>query len=245
MSLLPPDLALGSTVKEDLGSDEVCLLEHCFYAFDALYCALTDATPIDPAFPNHKYPLFVTWNTRSSRAGRPSRLRGCIGSFEALSLHDGLAEYALISAFRDSRFRKIDISELETLECGISLLTDFEDAESYLDWTVGVHGIYISFPHPSLLTGSSSETPSPLSSSPFLPRVTRKQAFTATFLPDVIPDQGWNKIEAVDSAIKKAGWTGRITEDLRRSVKLRRYQSKKRLAAWGEYIQWRENGIRQ
>lgn len=30
---------------------------------------------------------------------------------------DGLAEYALISAFRDSRFRKIDKSELENLEC--------------------------------------------------------------------------------------------------------------------------------
>jgi len=44
-------------------------------------------------------------------------LRGCIGNFEAMPLHDGLAEYALISAFKDSRFRKIDKSELERLEC--------------------------------------------------------------------------------------------------------------------------------
>lgn len=60
-------------------------------------------------------PLFITWHTRSSR--RAPRLRGCIGSFEALPLHKGIAEYALISAFQDHRFREIDESELESLEC--------------------------------------------------------------------------------------------------------------------------------
>jgi len=237
MSPLPKDPAAGRIAAESGSS--VCLPEHCFHAFDALYCALTDATPIDPTFPNDKYPLFVTWNTRSSRPGRAPRLRGCIGSFEALPLWDGVAEYALISAFRDSRFRKIDESELESLECHVSLLTDFEDADSYLDWSVGTHGIYISFPHPSLLP--TSESPSPLSSSPFLPRLTLKQTFTATYLPDVIPEQGWDKIDAVDSAINKAGWNGRITEDLRRSIKLRRYQSKACTVGWDEYTQWRES----
>jgi AMMECR1 domain-containing protein len=123
----------------------------------------------------------------------------------------------------------------------VSLLTDFEDATSYLDWTVGVHGISITFAHPSLLTSSSeSGAPSPLSSSTYLPRVTSRQTFTATYLPDVIPEQGWDKIEAVDSAIQKAGWSGTITEDLRRSVKLRRYQSKMCVVGWDEYIEWRE-----
>jgi AMME syndrome candidate gene 1 protein len=210
-------------------------------------------------------PLFVTWNIRSSRSGRAPRLRGCIGSFEALPLREGLAEYALISAFRDSRFRKIEERELESLECGyvttcpvfgsyhktsgccrsISLLTDFEDASSYLDWTIGVHGIYITFSNPSLLPTStnSSGAPSPLSSSANLPRITSKQTFSATYLPDVVPEQGWDKIEAVDSAIHKAGWNGAITEDIRRSVKLRRYQSRKYTASWDEYVAWRkENG---
>ncbi|KAG6813456.1 hypothetical protein H0H92_010790 [Tricholoma furcatifolium] len=220
---------------------DICRPEHCFYAFDSLYCALTNTPAIDPTFPNEKYPLFVTWNTRSSRSGH-TRLRGCIGSFEALPLWDGVSEYALISAFRDSRFRKIDESELESLECCVSLLTDFEDASSYIDWTVGVHGIQITFPHPSLLqSNSTSEAPSPFSSSPFLPRLTSKQTFSATYLPDVIPEQGWDKTEAVDSAISKAGWNGRITEDLRRSIKLRRYQSKKCTVGWDEYVQWRES----
>ena len=127
----------------------------------------------------------------------------------------------------------------------ISLLTDFEDASSYLDWTVGVHGIYITFSNPALLptSTSSSGAPSPLSSSAYLPRITSKQTFSATYLPDVVPEQGWDKIEAVDSAIHKAGWSGVITEDIRRSVKLRRYQSRKYTVGWDEYVEWRkENG---
>ncbi|KAJ6627501.1 alport syndrome [Mycena sp. CBHHK59/15] len=237
MALLPPNP--DADIPNPQAGSEICTAEHCFHAFDALYCALTSATPIAPQFADDKYPLFVTWNTRSSRPGRPPRLRGCIGSFEPLSLHDGLQEFALISAFRDYRFRKIDKSELESLECAVSLLSDFEDAESYLDWTVGIHGISIKFSHPSLLT-SSSGTPSPLSSSTFLPRVTSKQTFSACYLPDVIPEQGWNKIEAVDSAIQKAGWDGPITEDLRRSIQLRRYQSKICVVGWEEYNEWRE-----
>jgi len=122
----------------------------------------------------------------------------------------------------------------------VSLLTDFEQGESYLDWTIGVHGIQITFPHPSYLSSPpSSGTPSPFSSAYNLPRITSKQSFSATYLPDVIPEQGWDKIEAVDSAIHKAGWRGRITEDLRRSVKLQRYQSKVCKVTWDEYIQWR------
>lgn len=38
-------------------------------------------------------PLFVTWNLVSSGGGR--KLRGCIGTFEALPLAQGLKSYAL------------------------------------------------------------------------------------------------------------------------------------------------------
>ncbi|KAI0034428.1 AMMECR1 domain-containing protein [Vararia minispora EC-137] len=217
---------------------QVCMPEHCFHAFDALYCSLTKAELISPSFPDEKYPLFVTWNT--CRPGRSPRLRGCIGSFEPHALHEGIADYALISAFRDHRFSKIQAHELSSLECGISLLTDFEDASGYLDWEVGTHGIYISFPHPSTLTQPASDAPSPLSSATYLPRVTAQPAFTATYLPEVAPEQGWDRRTAVDSAIRKAGWSGRITEDLRRSIRLRRYQSRKCTVSWEEYVAWRQ-----
>ena len=62
-------------------------------------------------------PLFVTWNVRPSRPGRSHRLRGCIGSFEPHALHEGIAEYARISAFKDYRFNKITRGELDSLEC--------------------------------------------------------------------------------------------------------------------------------
>ncbi|XP_006460126.1 hypothetical protein AGABI2DRAFT_142453 [Agaricus bisporus var. bisporus H97] len=238
MALVPPNPP-AAKFDSDI-ADDVCIPEHCFHAFDALYCALTNADPIQPAFPDEKYPLFVTWNTLSSRPGRQPRLRGCIGNFDPMPIVDGLAEYALISAFRDSRFRKISKNELETLECGVSLLTNFEDAQSYLDWTIGVHGIQITFPHPSLITQSSSGAPTPYSSSPNLPRLSSFRSFSATYLPEVIPEQGWDKLDAIDSAIEKAGWNGVITEDLRRSIKLRRYQSKKCSVTWDEYRHWRE-----
>ena len=117
-----------------------------------------------------------------------------------------------------------------------------------------MHGIRISFNQPTALmalsNGSSgSSTPSESSSSPS--RWGRSGAggyfsrrpLSACYLPDVAPEQGWDRIEAVDSAIRKAGYEGRITEELRRSVKMRRYQSRKCAVGWAEFVQWRkENG---
>ncbi|KAI0677473.1 AMMECR1 domain-containing protein [Trametes maxima] len=223
-------------------AEQVCLPEHCFHSFDTLFCALTSKKPIPPAFPDGKFPLFVTWNTKPSRPGKPHKLRGCIGTFEPLPLVDGLAEYALTSAFHDHRFRKIEEWELETLECTVELLTHFEEADSYLDWDIGVHGIRVSFPHPSLIpvAPSPSSAPSPLGSATAVPtRSVLKHTFHATYLPHVAEEQGWDKIETIDSAIRKAGWSGRISEDLRRAVRVRRYQSRSCSVTWEEYVAWR------
>jgi AMMECR1 domain-containing protein len=76
---------------------------------------------------DHSSPLFVTWNTRTRRSssgsgggggGWNTRLRGCIGTFDAQPLRAGLEEYALLSAFRDHRFRRVELRELPSLECG-------------------------------------------------------------------------------------------------------------------------------
>ncbi|KAF8741360.1 TRAPP trafficking subunit Trs65, partial [Rhizoctonia solani] len=231
-SLKPPAFPMAElTDGADLSirKPESCTIEHCYYAFDTLYCALTKEEPVDidhfqeylkgelcstPMIKRHS-PLFVTWNTVSSRSLGGVRLRGCIGNFEAMSLDDGIKEYALISAFRDHRFRPIEEKELRKLECTVSLLTDFEDAGSYLDWEVGTHGIYITLQLPIIPTSSDTPSaPSPISSSTSLPRPSgRQRRLTATYLPDVIPAQGWTKQEAVDSALRKAGFDGRITEE--------------------------------
>lgn len=43
------------------------------------------------------------------------------------------------SALRDRRFPPIQSKELPTLECTVSILTDYEIAEDYLDWEVYLH----------------------------------------------------------------------------------------------------------
>ena len=70
------------------------------------------------------------------------------------------------SALRDSRFSPVQPKELPSLQCGISLLTDFEEADHHLDWDVGTHGIWIEFRNELGLKE------------------------TATFLPEVMPEQG-------------------------------------------------------
>jgi AMME syndrome candidate gene 1 protein len=144
-------------------------------------------------------------------------------------------------------------------EARISLLTDFEDAASYRDWTVGTHGIQITFSPPST-SPSASDAPSPLSSAvsllsrPLLSSLSsssshsshsslsapvHRRTLSATYLPEVAPDQGWGHIDAIDSAIRKAGWHGRISEDLRRAVRVRRYRSRKAVVGWDEFVAWR------
>ena len=116
------------------------------------------------------------------------RLRGCIGTFNAMHLHTGLREYAttryyfyikdnknikkyfkynnIYSAFKDSRFNPITLEELPRLHVSVSILRHFEDGADYLDWIIGVHGIRIEFHNE------------------------KGNKRTATYLPDVAIEQG-------------------------------------------------------
>lgn len=159
-------------------------------------------------------PLFVTWNTISRRSGHRS-LRGCIGTFEAQDLDSGLSEYALTSALHDMRFPPVEAPELPSLEVAVTLLTDFEDADDPMDWTLGVHGLRISFFY-------------------------HGKRYGATYLPDVAVEQEWTKEETLVSLMRKAGWLGR--KDKWRDVELKvvRYQGKKESLEYGEYKKWRD-----
>ncbi|GAA5878978.1 hypothetical protein JCM3774_000681 [Rhodotorula dairenensis] len=252
------------------------LPEHAYFCFEVLYADLKHKSPPPPPFDGEQtYPLFVTWNIRSKSGGEP-RLRGCIGNFGALRLGDGLAEYAKTSAFQDSRFDPITLKELPRLECGVSLLTDFELCEDYLDWQVGVHGIYVEFVNPALNltpraivenghsspavngTGANSDhrtvvengTTASYRSLTELPklrvRVSRAEnprglatTLHATFLPEVAPEQGWTKTDAVDAAMRKAGYRGTVTDEMRRNARVSRYRSEKVKRSYDEWQPWR------
>ncbi|KAJ3295792.1 AMME chromosomal region protein 1-like [Borealophlyctis nickersoniae] len=193
---------------------------HCFYCFDVLAAHLEGRKKHLPAefdddslYVFTSRPLFVTWHITHNGT---QRLRGCIGNFSAMKLHAGLKEYALTSALKDRRFSPISLKELKKLDCGVSLLTHFEAGEDYLDWEVGKHGIWIEFED----DGGCRRT--------------------ATYLPEVMPEQGWTKLEAIDSLLRKGGFEGRITQRVRESIKLTRYQSSKTTVTYEEYIAFRD-----
>ncbi|WVY98012.1 hypothetical protein V8G54_030163 [Vigna mungo] len=106
--------------------------EMVVYCFDTLVSHYNNQEPPPPAFDQAQHPLFVTWK-KVVNGGDP-RLRGCIGTLEARSLISGLKDYALTSALRDRRFPPIQANELPFLECTVSILTDYETANNYLDW---------------------------------------------------------------------------------------------------------------
>ncbi|CAG0893089.1 unnamed protein product [Darwinula stevensoni] len=156
-------------------------------------------------------PLFVTW-----KIGKDRRLRGCMGTFDAINLHSGLKEYAVTSAFKDSRFPPVSRDEFSKLHVSVSILRHFEEGLDFLDWEVGIHGIRIEFHNE------------------------KGNKRTATYLPEVAPEQGWDRIQTIDSLLRKGGFKGSVTNEVRRSIRLTRYQSEKITISYQEYMMcWR------
>lgn len=155
------------------------LPEHCEYCFDVLEANFSRRPVARPTFedgrlyvlrplfcfpPTHRpltvvvglrSPLFVTWHKR--RGKDHQHLRGCIGTFSEMNLHQGLREYALTrydpvvrsprsklrssggrwrSALRDRRFAPVAEDELALLSCSVSLLVNFESGLGAFDWEV-------------------------------------------------------------------------------------------------------------
>ena len=88
---------------------------------------------------------------------------------------------------------------------------NFEEAKDYLDWTIGLHGIWITFANEQ---GSTSR---------------------ATYLPDFAEAKGNDPVKTIDALLRKGGFQGTITEDLRKSIKLTRYQSQRVTVTYDEY----------
>ncbi|XP_075644540.1 uncharacterized protein At2g38710 [Castanea sativa] len=185
--------------------------EMVVFCFDTLVSHYNSEDAPPPAFDEGQHPLFVTWK-KVVNGGEP-RLRGCIGTLEARWLINGFRDYALNSALRDRRFPPIQAKELPSLECTVSILTDYETANHYLDWEVGKHGLIIEFTDPDNNTKRN-----------------------ATYLPEVAAHEGWTKTEAIDSLMRKSGYNGTITESLRKRVRLTRYQSTLFTMNYSEYV---------
>lgn len=187
---------------------------YALYAFDTLVSAL-EGTPAytlqtclkavpDSVILTGMHPLFVTWNRVDSK-GRTS-LRGCIGTFQAQKLAPGLATYALTAALEDTRFAPIKAKELPHLECGVTILGNFEECKDAYDWEIGTHGIQGTF-----ISKSGRRT-------------------SATFLPDVAVEQEWDQDTTLEYLADKAGASADA------ELKLTRYTGEKSSIRYNEYI---------
>lgn len=137
-------------------------------------------------------------------------------------------------AFDDSRFSPIPKSLLPSLQCALTLLGSFEPCTDAMDWTLGTHGVRISFIH-------------------------RGRRYGATYLPDVATEQGWTKEETIESLMRKAGWDGGAGSAARKLLrgasstpfgmkpweqvsdfKTIRYQGLKAKASYEDWQEWRD-----
>jgi uncharacterized protein (TIGR00296 family) len=246
---------------------------HCRFCFDALAAQLCGralpAAAAAHAFAEASCALFVTWNKRQPRRrsgggggsggatnhaekkknkkkkraprtdddreeeeeeeeARPPppryHLRGCIGTLEPRPLRAALKDYALTSALRDRRFDPIGPGEVPLLKVTVSLLRRFERAAHPEDWDVGTHGVIVAFSDPALPRGLGRRS--------------------ATFLPEVAGEQGWTQRQAVEAAVRKAGYTGPVTAALLAGVEVTRYQSTRWELTYAQWRRWARGAAR-
>ena len=108
---------------------------------------------------------------------RHGELRGCIGHMgDDLPLCHVVGRMALQAAFNDRRFPHLKDSELEEIDIEISVLTPLQSVDGPADIVVGRDGVML-----------------------------RKSDRSAVFLPQVAPEQGWNRDEMLGHLCRKAG----------------------------------------
>lgn len=198
-----------------------------FLAFESIVNKLTETRPLKIAEINKflgtkkgaypvDAPLFVTWN-------KNGKLRGCIGTFSALPLEEGVSKYALISAFDDERFQPISVLEISQLSVGITILDNFVAINDPEDWTIGTHGLKVLFK-------------------------LENRTHLGTFLPLVAEEQEWDHVETLWNLLQKAGYRGVPLEKTIEfyesaleihSMRLVRYEGVKVGATYEEYADFR------
>lgn len=108
---------------------------------------------------------------------KKDQLRGCIGCIPPTNqLYQAVIDYAINSAINDPRFRPLDLSEEPVVDIEISVLSSLKRIKGPDDIVIGKHGVY-------LIKGRNA----------------------AIFLPQVAPEQGWNRDTMLSELSLKAG----------------------------------------
>ncbi len=134
------------------------------------------AVPDLPAL-REKGACFVTLHSMPGPEGFGESLRGCIGNLQAFeALGENLQHNALNAAFRDPRFPALDPEELPEVRFEVSILSAPAPIAGPEEFQIGVHGIIL-----------------------------QKNGRSAVFLPQVAPEQGWDRATTLKYLSMKAG----------------------------------------
>jgi AmmeMemoRadiSam system protein A len=119
---------------------------------------------------------FVTVHNQGKKARTHGRLRACMGIIEArMPLLDAVV-HAAVSAAHDPRFPELQSSELDKVSLEVSILSPPDQVPGPEAIEVGRHGVVLS-----------------------------KRGRRAVFLPQVAPEQGWDRDTMLDNLARKAG----------------------------------------
>ena len=198
--------------------------EMAFHCFDALEVYLTSGEHLaaPDSVPTTRCCIFVSWHRNGRLAGckgttsAPRPLNELLGYFAidryvgrcvAFNLRicwcaHGISFWSPRSATNDSRFNPLKAKDIPLLDCSVSILHSFDRADSVYDWTVGTHGITIRFK-------------------------ANGRRYSAVYLPYVASEQGWTREETIESLVRKAGYRGKVDEDLLASIEVERHQASK------------------
>ena len=191
---------------------ETAIKGMCAYSFHTIVCVLSESKSVNypSEFLQISAPLFVTWKINNLKYSEPI-LRGCIGTFSSAPFQTLLSKYAIISAFKDTRFPPIGAHELEHLHCTVSVLCNFETITDPYDWIVGKHGVEIQFSYKGI-------------------------PYSGTYLPEVAEEQKWTQKVALDKLLEKAGFSKPLSKVEKMTIK--RYQSRKATLSYNEYVEY-------
>ena len=119
---------------------------------------------------------FVTLNHRGVEAGKPGRLRACMGVIEARQPLGEAVVQAAVWAAQDPRFPRLAADELDDLEVEVSVLSPAQPVAGPSAIEVGTHGVIL-----------------------------QKGRHRALFLPQVATEQGWDRDTMLEHLALKAG----------------------------------------
>lgn len=141
-------------------------------------------TTIEVYLKERRIPAYHTDNPNLLRKGgafvtlkKHGELRGCIGYMVAEGpIYSTVQEMAVSAAVRDPRFSPVRLSELPEIDIEISLLSPLEPVTDTNKIVVGKHGLLL-----------------------------RLGRYQGVFLPQVAPEQGWDRDELLENLCYKAG----------------------------------------